>query len=343
LGDQLTRSSQEDLFGDVTYSLNAQWDLSAGLRWFDIRQKIDGDFNGFFNGGASAIDGNRSTDVGVTPKYSVTYRPLDGRLLYATASKGFREGGPNQFNTASPLCEPDFQKLGISRAPASYQSDSLWTYELGSKNEFKGLHTVVDGAVYYTDWKKIQQEVNLNSCGFNFVGNLGAATIKGAELSVESALGGGVSAGVTGSYLDTRITQSAPGVSALVGQPTLDAPKWMVSAYGDYKFPLIAGWMGSLRPEYQFHGTNLRQFDSLASVSYPDGSLGTIPDQTQWQHQYHMINALLNLAHDTWEYRLYVNNLTNAQPYLDFNRATGLSEATTIRPRTVGVSVKTTF
>jgi outer membrane receptor protein involved in Fe transport len=343
VGDQLTRISQEDLFGDVTYSLNAHWDLSAGLRWFDIRQKIDGVFDGFFNGGASVIDGNRSTDVGVTPKYSVNYRPLDGRLLYATVSKGFREGGPNQFNTDSPLCDPDFQKLGISRAPASYQSDSLWTYELGTKNELKELHTVVDAAVYYTDWKKIQQQVNLNSCGFNFVGNLGAATIKGAELSVESALGGGVSAGVTGSYLDTRITESAPGVSAQVGQPTLDTPKWMVSAYGDYKFSLIAGWTGSLRPEYQFRGANLRQFDSLASITYPDGSRGTTPDQTQWQHQYHTVNALLNIAHDAWEYRVYVNNITNAQPYLDFNRASGLSEATTIRPRTVGVSVKTTF
>jgi iron complex outermembrane receptor protein len=342
-GNQLTRTSQEALFGDVTYSVTSQWDVSAGLRWFDIRQKIDGDFNGVFNGGHSEVDGKRSTNVGVTPKVSVNYKPLDDHLVYATASKGFRQGGPNRFNTDSPLCEPDFQRLGISRAPDSFQPDSLWTYEIGSKNEFRDLRTIVNAAIYYTDWKKIQQQVNLNSCGFQFVGNVGAATIKGAELSVDSALNAAVTVGVAGSYLDTRITMTSPGVSAQVGQPVLDTPKWMLSAYGDYKFLAVGGWTGSLRPEFQYHGANLRQFESLASVTYPDGSLGTIPDQTQLQHAYHVVNAILNFSHDAWEYRLYVDNLTNAEPYLDFSRASGLSEATTIRPRTVGVSVKTTF
>ena len=342
-GDQLTRTSQEAVFGDVTYSLTSQWDLSAGLRWFDIRQKIDGVFDGVLNGGHSEVDGKRSTDVGVTPKVSVNYKPLDGHMLYATASKGFRQGGPNRFNTDSPLCAPDFQRLGITRAPGSYQPDSLWTYEIGSKNQFNDLHTIVNAAVYYTDWKKIQQQVNLTSCGFQFVGNVGAATIKGAELSIESAISAAVSVGATGSYLDTRITATSPGVSAQVGQPVLDTPKWMLSAYGDYKFLQAAGWTGSLRPEYQYHGANLRQFESFASITYPDGSLGVIPDQTQVQHAYHVVNAILNFARNAWEYRLYVDNLTNAEPYLDFNRASGVSQATTIRPRTVGVSVKTTF
>jgi iron complex outermembrane recepter protein len=343
MGNQLTRTDQDALFGDATYSLTSQWDLSAGLRYFDIRQKIDGTFNGVFNGGASEIDGKRSTNVGFTPKYSVNYRPLDDHLLYATASKGFREGGPNQFNTNSPLCEPDFARLGITRAPDSYEPDSLWTYELGSKNEISDLHTIVNAAVFYTDWKKIQQEVNLTSCGFDFVGNVGAASIKGAELSIESAVGGGVTLGTSGSYLDTRITESAPGVSAQVGEPVLDTPKWMLNAYGDYKFLQAAGWSGTLRPEYQYHGANLRQFESVAAITYPDGGPGTIADLTQVQHAYHVVNGILTFAHDAWEYRLYVDNLTNAEPYLDFNRASGLSEATTIRPRTVGVSVKTTF
>jgi iron complex outermembrane recepter protein len=342
-GDQLTRTSQEALFGDVTYSVTSQWDVSAGLRYFDIRQKINGVFNGVLNGGHSEVDGKRSTDVGVTPKLAVNYRPLDGHLVYAVASKGFRQGGPNRFNTDSPLCAPDFQRLGISRAPDSFRPDSLWTYEIGNKNEFKDLRTVVNAAIYYTDWKKIQQQVNLTSCGFQFVGNVGAATIKGAELSFETALGGGVSVGGTGSYIDTRITATAPGVSAQVGQPVLDTPRWSASAYGDYKFLQLGGWTGSLRPEYAFHGANLRQFESLAFVSYPNGSLGTIPDQTQVQHAYHVVNAVLNFAHDAWEYRLYVDNLTNAEPYLDFSRASGFSAASTIRPRTVGVSVKTTF
>src|SRR6202165_1857177 len=202
-GNQMPSPSQEGAFGDVTYSLTPQWDVSAGLRWFDIKQKIDGMFGGILNGGHSEVDGKRSTDVGVTPKFSLSYRPLDNHLLYGSASKGFRQGGPNRFNTSSPLCGPDFARLGITRAPDSFQPDSLWTYELGSKNEIDQRRSVINAAIYYTDWKKIQQQVNLTSCGFQFVGNVGAATVKGAELSAEAAVGWGVSAGGTGSYTAT--------------------------------------------------------------------------------------------------------------------------------------------
>jgi iron complex outermembrane recepter protein len=342
-GDQLTFTSQKSVFGDVTYTFNPQWDLSAGLRWFDIKQKINGVFDGVLNGGHSAIDDKRSTDVGVTPKFSLAYRPLDNHLLYASASKGFRQGGPNRFNTDSPLCAPDFQRLGISRAPSTFQPDSLWTYELGNKNEFGEMRTVVNAAVYYTDWKKIQQQVNLNSCGFQFVGNVGAATVKGAELSAESALGSGVTLGGTASYTATRITETAPGVSAQVGQELLDTPKWMGSLYGDYRFLRTAQWTADFRAEYQYHGANLRQFESLATVMFANGSVGTIPDGTQVQSAYHVVNANFNVANGPMQYQLYIDNLTNASPYLDFRRASGVSSATTIRPRTIGIGVKASF
>jgi iron complex outermembrane receptor protein len=343
VGTQETTTTQKAVFGDATYSFSRQWDLSVGLRWFDIKQKFNGVFDGALNGGHSEVDGKRSTDVGFTPKVAVTYRPLEDHLLYGSASKGFRQGGPNRFNTASPLCAPDFARLGITRAPDSYQPDNLWTYELGSKNEMGDKRTVINGAIYYTDWKKIQQQVNLNSCGFQFVGNVGAATVKGAELSAESAVGGGVTVGATASYNATRITQSAPGVSAQVGQEVLDTPKWEGSVYGDYRFLKAAGWTGNFRADFQYHGANLRQFDSVQTVTYANGTLGQIPDATAVQAAYHVVNANFNFINGAMQYRLYIDNLTDASPYLDFRRSSGISEATTIRPRTIGISVRTTF
>jgi len=342
-GDQLTHTIQKAAFADVTYSVLSSLDLSVGLRWFDINQKVDGIFDGVFNGGFSSVDGKKSTDVGVTPKYSVSYRAMDNMLLYGSATKGFRQGGPNRFNTDSPLCAPDFQRLGISRAPDSFQPDSLWTYELGSKNEVGPRHTLIDAAIYYTDWKKIQQQVNLNSCGFQFVGNVGAATIKGAELSVESPIVGGLTLGGNASYIDSRITETAPGVSAQVGQQVLDTPRWSASAHGEYRFLNLADWAGTFRVDYQFHGSNLRAFETEQTISYPDGSIGAIPDATQVQAAYHVVNAGFNFTNNNTEYRLYLDNLTDAAPYLDFGRASGVSSATTIRPRTIGFNVRTTF
>jgi len=343
LGDQLTHTIQKAAFADVTYSVLRNLDLSVGLRWFDINQKVDGLFNGIFNGGLSTVDGKQSTDVGVTPKYSVSYRAMDNVLVYGSATKGFRQGGPNRFNTDSPLCEPDFQRLGINRAPDSFQPDSLWTFELGSKNEVGPRRTLIDAAVYYTDWKKIQQQVNLNSCGFQFVGNVGAAKIKGAELSVESPIVAGLTLGGNASYIDSRITQTTPGVSAQVGQQVLDTPRWSASAHGEYRFLNLADWAGTFRVDYQFHGSNLRAFETEQTISYPDGSIGAIADATQVQAAFHVVNAGFNIINKNTQYRLYLDNLTDAAPYLDFSRAAGVSSATTIRPRTIGINVRTSF
>jgi outer membrane receptor protein involved in Fe transport len=343
LGNQTTFTSQKAAFGNFGYRITKQIEASVGLRWFDIQQKVDGSFDGVFNGGHSEVDAKRSTDVGFTPKYELSYRPMANNLLYGSASKGFRQGGPNRFNTDSPLCAPDFARLGITRAPDSFQPDSLWTYELGSKNELGAQRTIVNGAVYYTDWKKIQQQVNLNSCGFQFVGNVGAATIKGAELSLDSAVGAGLTLGANVAYADTRITETAPGVSAQVGQEVLDTPKWSGSVYGDYRFLNRSNWTGSFRADVQYHGKNLRAFEEFQSVSFPDGTLGTIPEGTRVQAAYHVINANFNFVNGTMQYRLYLDNIANAEPYLDFSRASGTSDATTIRPRTVGVDVRANF
>ena len=207
-GNQLTDTIQKALFGDLTYTISPQWDLNIGLRWFDIRQTINGVSNGVLNGGLSEVNGKRSTDVGVTPKYALAYRPIDGHLLYASAARGFRAGGPNQFDITSSLCEPSLQQLGLSRVPATYHPDSLWTYELGNKNELSDRRTVINAAIYYTDWKKIQQQVTLTSCGFPFIGNVGAATVRGSELSAESEIGDRFTLGGALSYTATRITET---------------------------------------------------------------------------------------------------------------------------------------
>jgi outer membrane receptor protein involved in Fe transport len=167
--------------------------------------------------------------------------------------------------------------------------------------------------------------------------------VKGAELSAQSDIGTRTTVGGGLTYTRSRITQSAPGVSAQVGQELLDTPRWMANAHLEYRFLQSAGWTGSVHGEYQYHGANLRQFESLASVTYADGTLGQIPDATQVQAAYHVVNANLEFDTGPTHCRLYVDNVLDAAPYLDFRRAPGFSAATTLRPRTVGVNVSSVF
>ena len=341
-GVQATRTEQTAGFADVTYSLTQRWDASVGLRRFDIDQTYDGAFSGVINGGSTAVKDKHSADVGLNPKVSLTYHLPDNHLLYTSTSKGFRPGGPNRFDTSSPLCAPDFAKLGIASAPASFTSDSLWTYELGSKNTFAADRILINTALYYTRWKDIQQQVNLPTCGFQFIGNVGAAVIKGAELELQAVLVTGVRVGTAVSYSNSAITETAAGVSAQVGQPLLDTPLWAGSVWLEVALPTLAGWSGKLHTDYAYHGTNIRQFDSTAVVTFPGGSSGVVPDQTQVQHAYDVANLALESVKGPWQLRLYVDNLTNSAPVLDDSaRIFNTPNITTLRPRTVGLLVRT--
>ena len=342
-GDQRTDSKQYAAFGEVTYEIVPSVDLTLGLRYFEAEQTVNGDFDGLFNGGASTVDNKESKEDGFTPKVSVTWRATDDNLLYTTASKGFRQGGPNRFNTNSPLCAPDFERLGINRVPDSFRPDTLWTYEVGSKNQVLDRRATVNAAVYYTDWSKIQQQVNLPTCGFQFIGNVGAAEIKGAELAVEAAITDALTLGGTASYTDAEITESSPGVSAQVGQSVLDTPEWMGNVYGDFKFQLSQTMDATLRAEYQYRGSSLRQFDTTMLVSYPDGSALNVANVTQIQDSYDIVNLNFTVFRDNWQYRLFINNLLDEAPYLDYGRTSGESSATTLRPRTIGVGARVNF
>ena len=343
-GDQKTSMKQYAVFADVTQALGAQWELGLGLRWYDIRQVLDGVFDGIFNGGHTQIDGKRAKNTGVNPKVSISYRPGEGHLLYASAGKGFRPGGPNRFDTASPLCAPDFQRLGITKSPDSFGPDKLWTYEVGSKNTLVEGKVQATGAVFYTDWKKIQQQVGLPSCGFAFVGNIGAATVKGAELSLDAVVANGFRAGGSFTYTKGEITESAVGVSATVGQAVLDSPKTMGNVYAEWRVPALEKVGGSLRAEYKFRGTNLREFDAVRTITNADGSLRQVPNASQFQRRYDSVNLSLDLNFDRWQARVFVNNLTNEQPVLDDVSTAFLhSVVSTLRPRTIGVGLKTSF
>jgi iron complex outermembrane receptor protein len=342
-GDQRTDSKQLAAFGEITYEILPSLDLTLGLRYFDAEQTVNGVFDGLFNGGPSTVDNKKSREDGFTPKIALTWRATADNLLYTTASKGFRQGGPNRFNTNSPLCAPDFERLGIDRVPDSYGPDKLWTYEIGSKNQLLDRRATVNAAVYFTDWSKIQQQVNLPTCGFQFVGNVGAAEIKGAELAIEAAITDRLTLGGTASYTDAEITKSAPGVSAQVGQSVLDTPEWMGNVYGDYRFPLGQSMEAVLRAEYQYRGSSLRQFDTTMLVTYPDDSVAPVPNMTQIQDSYDIVNVNFTIFRDNWQYRLYINNLLDEAPYLDFMRHGGESSATTLRPRTVGVGARVSF
>lgn len=202
---------------------------------------------------------------------------------------------------------------------------------------------LLNGAVFFTDWKKIQQQVNLPSCGFQFVSNVGAAEIMGAEVEFRVAATETVTLGGAVNYTDSEITETALGVSAKVGQPVLDTPRWTGSVFFDVDFPEAAGWQPKLRADWQFRSKSIRQFDSFVNVFLPSGVPALVPDDSQIAVAYEVLNLGLTLQKGSWQAQLYVNNVTDEAAAVEYQRLFNTANTTTLRPRTFGVSLRTTF
>lgn len=341
LGDTTTITKQYAAFGEATYKLLDNIDITAGVRLFQIKQSVDILGDGPFNGGLTQVVGRKSNEKGVNPKFGISYKVTRDNLIYASAAKGFRPGGPNRFQINPALCATDLNALGLTKAPDTFDSDNLWSYELGTKNQFGGI--MFNGALFYTDWKKIQQQINLSSCGFAFTGNAGAAHVKGAEAESRINLTRELQIGGTATYSDAKIVEAVAGTTAQDGDQVLAVPKWMLSGFASYSAEVVEGWHGQIRGEYQYQSRSRRQFNRTQPILYPSGAAGTIPNAAEFRGAYQVVNAFASVTNGQTEFRLYVNNLFDNRPFLDTDLTGGSDRSTTIRPRTIGLEVRQRF
>jgi outer membrane receptor protein involved in Fe transport len=72
----------------------------------------------------------------------VDYALTEQVMVYATVVKGFQSGG---FNTMSTDSEYD-----------SYDSEELWSYEIGAKSQLLDNRLIVTGALFYMDIDDMQ-------------------------------------------------------------------------------------------------------------------------------------------------------------------------------------------
>jgi iron complex outermembrane receptor protein len=336
------RIEQFAAFGEASYTILPGFDLTAGVRAFKIKQNYDQVNNGLLAGGASGSAGT-SNKEGINPKFGASYKASKDNLLFVSAAKGFRPGGPN-VGLVTSSCNQALAALGLSGKPESFEPDSVWTYEVGSKNQFGGGRATVNASAFYTDWKNIQQYVQLQ-CGFAFTSNLGAARIKGAELEARFDLSRAFQFGGTLAYTDAKLTQVASlGTKASVGDEITGVPRWTASAFATVTIPVSDDWNLRARGDYQYRSRQRRYYDKTEGALFPGGTVVQQPFPGQFQEGYDLANASLSLDNGRTSVRLYVNNIFDVKPELDYRPdATGATTVKVLRPRTIGIDLRQKF
>jgi iron complex outermembrane receptor protein len=331
---------QTALFGQADIRLIDPLTLTLGLRY--ARAK----FEGQAHYPESVVVGPEFDSVGseidhpVTPKVGLTYRFDRNNLLYVTAAKGFRIGGANP--KVGQACYGDSSSalgaIGLTDVPPTYGPDSVWSYEVGSKNSFADNRVQLNASAYYIKWKNIQQNVPLNACGFQYTGNLGEADSKGFDLQSVVKLNTNLSVGGTFSYTDAKFTQTvqlAPTVLSIVQDGDhLPASPWTLAAFAQATVPLFSR-SGYVRADYQYSAkqTDLVATNDPLNGYFPQGFEG-IPAQS-------FTSLRAGLTWSGWDVSLFAQNLFNTEPRLSaasIFTPYSLYTVVTYRPRTMGLT-----
>ena len=325
---------QRAVYLNVSYDVTPKLQVSAGVRRAHLEHEFTFAADGFGNGGPSSNQGDHKED-NTSPRYTAKYQFTSDQMVYASAAKGFRIGGSNQ--VLPPICAAALAAVGIINGQP-FNSDSLWSYEIGTKNSWVDGRVKTRAAIYRIDWKGIQQTTTLGAidplCGYNVATNSGAALSNGGELEVDAVPIQNLKLNFAVGYEDARITKSEPGSLTVVGQPINQVPKWTGSIISEYSIPLGPRAL-FIRGQYTFTGART----SFVDVAPPTGRALA---------SYSLVNLRVGIDQGPWEVGIFVRNLFDARANLgDINpevgELPGRPRWLIATPRTVGVQVRRDF
>jgi iron complex outermembrane recepter protein len=347
-----TRDVSEAIYGSATVGIIGALKANVGVRAEhsivdDQQEAVAGPF-----GGVAYSNSLLPDQIGnpITPRFGLTYQLNSNDMVYASAAKGYRSGGGNAPDSIdNPLCVPSVEALGLNAVPLSFNSDSLWSYEVGTKDSMLERRLAFQLSAYDIIWNDIQTEVSLPSCSEGFTANRGKAFSRGVDLQVQALVGEHLQLNFSAGYDDAYYPSSeygAPkhGVAPLLvaaGEKLADVVPWSLDANADYSRSIDRLWSGAesyLRLDY----ARLSGMPSLdPNVAGYDPLVGPFQDQG-----YSMLNLRVGVMRNGLDLSFYVENATNADPLLRYAHSPASSPlftAVAIRPRTIGVGAAYSF
>jgi iron complex outermembrane recepter protein len=302
---------------------------------FDFRNFSDGPQN-FGPDSGSGSEG----ETPITFMAGITVNSSEDDMQYLSYSSGYRIGGANPpFPEAS--CQADLEALGLDHVPETYDSDRVTNLELGTKDKLLGGRLQLGASVYHLTWSKIQQANYLSSCGFQYIANFGSAVSRGFDLEADWLVTDDIEVHASLGYMDAHYsTDSLSGTgagAAIIARrgDALPGSPWSFAIDVQYGFSL-AGLNAFVRLDDEFASHNRRPTPLMdpATTQYDPGLVN--------DPAVNILSLRLGTTIQRAAVTLFAENLLDSQPQLNLDRMdkyTLLYEASTLRPRTVGLTV----
>jgi len=227
-------------FGELTWHMTENWDLTLGGRWFS--QETDKVFwieQPKYNLRDEGVAVSDSDFSGFVPKFNVAYKPSRNILLYGLYSEGFRPGGVNR-------------DRGMPVHPIPYDSDILQNVEVGAKMTLAQGRVRLNLTWFDMSWDDYQLTVvdpgsrpcgstgalPPPNCGQSFlrvVANVGNASSTGFEVDFDAVASENLALGFNATWLDAVLDEDVEiSVPVPAGTRLPLSPEWKGSAYAQF-------------------------------------------------------------------------------------------------------------
>ena len=353
---------QYAIFGEATYDVTEDLHFTAGGRYYDFEEVRFVTQVGLFGNGV-VDQRDETSSSGFTPRFLLSYDASETVTVNAQVSQGFRLGGVNDpLNTA--LCNA--QDLEIFGGFQDYDDETLWNYEAGIK--INGGNFTFNAAAFYTDISNLQVTLDAGSCSSRISFNVPEAHTQGLEAEFRARPSENFEFTFAGSLLESEFDSTVVDSNGAVlggvrdGNRLASVPEFSFGTTATYFFPFEAlgdGAEAYFSATFQHRGSLFTQpgdqeaggpgnsvLSQVSGLPFGGASGADVTALDLQLDSYQTLNLSFGVQKDNWELVAYVNNLTDENANLSFDRERGGRARLGFRtnqPRTFGVTARTRF
>jgi iron complex outermembrane receptor protein len=342
-------STGYSVFGDVTWSVTDQLDVTLGARYTydekDMRTRVGknpGALGNNFNWGfhTRGFVGDKENWSEITPRLALNYTLNEEISFYGNVSSGYKSGGYGTFGISTPSVTPSGQASPDSK-PISFDPETSISYEVGMKSRLLDDTLQLNLAYFFYIYEDLQ--LLYFDQGSSQVQNLGEAENQGLEIDAHWLIGENWDLFFAGALMDSEITDAEDLVSLGVcgsdcgGNRLPFAPDASASLHLKW-YTQMAGGELYAKAEYHWQDRMYSDLDNISTIA--------VDAWDEW-------NLRAGYETDTWSVNAYVQNVfdeehfergwANADPAGEYGYGITNTLVWPAKPRSFGVSATMKF
>jgi len=270
------------VFGQATYHLASDWDLTLGLRY--SKDKKDYSYRAMTDTVGSPIvtvpfsTSDELEFSSVDPKLVLSYNISDSALAYVSYSKGYRSGGI-QFATPS-----------LAVAEKGFDEETVTSIEIGLKSRLMDDRIQLNASVFEYEYEDMQEEDIVVDGGIptSITRNVGESNIQGFEFDAKLLATEYLTLELAYGYLDSEYTEFLTASADFSGNSLGLSPEHSYRVSAQYDFEFIQNWPTTLRIDYSWKDNYFYNEDNVVEapdVGLTSISMTTYSDDGKWQIQ----------------------------------------------------------